>query len=169
MLNRAIAGEFDGATEEEKRRVVEEAIRLSASRAAVVALQPLPLVDSAVITPLQLRMVNGIARIHGCQDQEAGRRILGSLLGSLVRPHLTMAGMKVIMFVPILPDLVAASVAYALTWALGVVCDEFFRADPAPTDEALRARFEELYRRKLELTYSERRDEVKAKIRSVVS
>jgi uncharacterized protein (DUF697 family) len=167
MLDKAIAGDFDSATEEEKGRVVGEAIRLSATRAAVVALQPLPLVDSAVLTPLQLRMVAGIARIRGCRDREPGLRILGRLFESLVTPHLTMAGMKVILFVPILPDLVAASVAYALTWALGEVSDEFFRADRAPTDEELRARFDDLYRRKLELTYRERRDEVKARLRSL--
>jgi uncharacterized protein (DUF697 family) len=167
MLNKAIAGGFDGATVEEQRRLVVETIRLSASRAAVVALQPLPLVDSAVLTPLQLRMVNGIARIRGVRDPEAGRRLLGSLFGSMVRPHLTMAGMKAIPFVPILPDLVAASVAHALTWALGEVSDEFFQANPTPTDDELRGRFDALYHHKLQLTYAERREEVKAKIRSV--
>jgi uncharacterized protein (DUF697 family) len=165
-LNKAIEGGFDGATEVEKTRAVEEAIRVASSGAAILALQPVALVDSAIITPLQIRMVRGIARIRGCRDSGvAVKKIYGSILGGLVGPHLTMAGAKLIPIIPVLPDLVAVSVAYALTHAIGELSDCYFLTSPPPQDHEVRSRFDALYRRRFERTYREKRDEMTAMFR----
>jgi uncharacterized protein (DUF697 family) len=165
LLKKATDGGFDGASEEEKTRVVEETVRMSSSRAALVVLQPLPLVDGALLTPLHRKMVQCIGRVRGHPEQEATDAIFRALLGRLVAPHLTIAGIKCIPFVPVLPDILAMSVAYALTYTLGTVSDDCFRVPALPPPPEIRTRFDAIYRRKLAVTYREKLDEVKAKFR----
>jgi uncharacterized protein (DUF697 family) len=165
LLRKAIDGGFDGATEEEKAGVVEETIRMSSSRAALVVLQPLPLVDGALLMPLHRRMVQCIGRIRGHGEKEATDRIFRALFGRLLTPHLTIAGVKALPFVPVVPDLIAMSVAYALTYTLGAVSDDCFRDPAVPPDCEVRKRFDATYRKKLAATYREKRDEIKARFR----
>jgi uncharacterized protein (DUF697 family) len=149
----------------EKARAVQETIRLSSARAALLALQPLPLVDSPVLTQLQARMVRGIGRIRGRCDPQATREIFRPLHRRLVAPHLTILATKLVPLVPILPDLVAVSVAYALTYTIGELSDDYFRACPALRPPEMRARFDLLYRRRFERTYQEKRNGLLAKLR----
>jgi uncharacterized protein (DUF697 family) len=165
LLKKAIDGGFDGATEAEKAVAVEETIRMSSSRAALVVLQPLPLVDGALLMPLHRKMVQCIGRVRGHPEKEATDAIFRALLGRIVTPHLTIAGIKCIPFVPVLPDIIAMSVAYALTYTLGTVSDDCFRAAAMPEPCEVRKRFDAIYRKSLAVTYREKRDEVKARFR----
>jgi uncharacterized protein (DUF697 family) len=168
VLKKAIDGGFDDASDVEKARAVHEAIRLSSLRAALLALQPLAFVDSPVLTRLQARMVRGIGRIHGRRDHKTAHEILRPLRRRLVVPHLTIAATKLLPMVPVLPDLVAVSVAYALTYTIGELSDDYFRG-PALRPSEMRARFDLLYRRRFEQTYREKRDEMKAMFRRSTS
>jgi uncharacterized protein (DUF697 family) len=160
-LKKAIDGGYDDASDKEKARAVDEAIQMSSSGAAIVALQPISFVDIALITPIQVRMVRGIGRIHGCRDAKAARRIFQPLFGRLIRPHLTIAGVKFIPLVPVLPNLIAVSVAYALTYAVGELSDYYFRTSPALADGDMKVRFDAMYRQRFEHTYRDKRDEIK--------
>jgi uncharacterized protein (DUF697 family) len=153
-LENAVFEDFDvasgEASEEEKNRAVDRAIRTSSARAAVVVLQPVSFVDVATLTPLQKKMVENIGRIRDCGDSDAAAGILRALFGRLVAPHLAIAGVKCIPGVPVLPTLVAASVAYAMTYAIGKVSDDFFCEKPALPARELRARFRAVFRQTFE-------------------
>jgi uncharacterized protein (DUF697 family) len=162
-IRRAFEGGYDGATAEEKVRGVRKLVRLSSATAAALAVQPVPLVDSAVMTPIQHRMVEGVIRIcRGRADEQAQHEIFTALRGDVVAPHVAIAGMKLIPFVPILPDLVAVSIAYALTSAIGEVSIRYCGPGAAMTRAELRGAFAESYRERFERTYRQSRKEVKA-------
>jgi uncharacterized protein (DUF697 family) len=166
LLNGAINGAFDDASETEKSRAVQETIRMSSARAALLTLQPLAFVDGPVLTRLQARMVRGIGRIRGRCDRETLHEIFRPLRRRLIGPHLTIAATKLVPLIPVLPDLVAVSVAYALTYTIGELSDEYFRACPPFRPSEMRARFDLLYRRRFERTYREKREELRAMLRS---
>lgn len=164
VLQRALEGFFDHASDEEKASAVDEMIRISSSRAAMLVLQPIPVLDGALLTPIQQKMVEAIGAIRGVHDKAAVHTLFRTLFRRLVGPHFTIAGVKLIPFVPIVPDLIAMSVAYALTFAIGRVGDLVLQR-PSVTEGEVRAHFDKLYRRTFEATYREKRDELKARLR----
>jgi uncharacterized protein (DUF697 family) len=164
-MKRALAGGFEGMSEEDKTHLVEETIRASSTRAAVLTLQPVAVVDVALLTPLQRRMVEGIAHIRGRPEMEATNEIFRTLSRQLIGPHLAIASAKLVPLVPLLPGLFAVSVAYALTYSLGEFSDGCFLALSSPPPEEMRTSFKAIYRRRFEITYREKRDEMKAMFR----
>jgi uncharacterized protein (DUF697 family) len=144
-LKKALDGCYDDASDDERGRAVEEIIRKSSRSAAVAALQPVSFVDIAVLTPLGMRMARAIARIRGIRDAKVGRAIFRPLVGRLVLPHLIIAGVKFIPAFPVVPDVIASSIAYATTYAIGEVTDGYYRTTPTPSARAVRERFEAVY------------------------
>jgi uncharacterized protein (DUF697 family) len=164
-MRRALAGGFESASEDEKSSLVDETIRASSTRAAVLTLQPVAVVDVALLTPLQRRMVEGIAHIRGRSEAEVTGEIFRALSRPLIGPHVAIASAKLVPFVPLLPGLFAVSVAYALTYALGEFTDAYVRATTPPPPDEMRTSFKAIYRRRFELTYREKREEMKAMFR----
>jgi uncharacterized protein (DUF697 family) len=164
-----VPGVTSGKTERAQARAVEQTIQRYANGAAMAALQPFPFVDGAVITTLQKRMIESIGRIRGFTDKRTSRDVFRALRGRLVRPQLAIAGVKLIPLVPIVPTLVAFSIANALTYALGEVSDDLFRSPTliagAERSAAVRARFDRLYSERFARTYRDKRAELLAKLR----
>jgi uncharacterized protein (DUF697 family) len=165
LLRKACEGGFDGASDVEKDRAVEETIRRSSSVAAILALQPVPFLDTPLVNRIQDEMIGGIGQVRGFATKISSREIRKALSARLIAPHLSMAGAKLIPLVPVVPDLVAASIAYALTYSVGKVSDEFFRDGPPPTTDAIGTRFDVAYRNMFKLTFKQKRNELKLMLR----
>lgn len=165
-LKRARTGEFVRASPGERARAVAELIRTSSSAAAVVALQPIPFVDVATLTPMQRRMVQSIALVHGYALDDAGvRDMFRTFRQRIMASHLTMAAAKLIPLVPVIPTAFAVSVAYALTCALGEASHRYFVARKLIPDEEMKTSLDVIYRDTLERAFRAKRNELRALFR----
>ncbi len=145
-LKRVIEGDFQDATQEERDEVVREVIQVGSVAAAAVAVQPFPLVDILLISPIQIAMVQAIGRVHGhTLDRKSVLEILSTFGASIVAQNVIMAAAK---FVPIGGWIVAISMAYALTYAVGEVSDFYFRQGRGVPQEDLRSMFKKVYKQK---------------------
>lgn len=147
-LKRVLDGNYEGASEAEKTRAVRELVQVCSVAAGAMTIQPLPLLDTALIAPIQIGLVQGIGKIHGYKlDQKSILEILSTFGASLVAQNLIMAAAKLI---PFFGWVFTISMAYALTWAIGEVSDHYFRNDRKVDEHELRAMFERVYKSKKE-------------------
>ncbi|MCA9710980.1 MAG: DUF697 domain-containing protein [Myxococcales bacterium] len=145
-LKRVLEGNYDGASEAEKARAVRELVQVCSVAAGAMTVQPIPLVDTALIAPIQIGLVQGIGKIHGYKlDQKSILEMLSTFGASIVAQNLIMAAAKLI---PFFGWVITISMAYALTWAIGEVSDHYFRNDRKVDEAELRAMFERVYRSK---------------------
>lgn len=144
-IGRVMSGDFAGASDEEKARHVRELIQVCAIAAGAVAVQPIPLLDIALLAPIQIGMVQGIGRIHGYDlDRKSVLEILSTFGASLVAQSVIMTAAKLI---PFFGWAAALSMAYALTYAIGEVSDHYFRTGRGVSQASLREMFDSSYRR----------------------
>ena len=147
-LKRVLDGNYEGASDAEKTRAVRELVQVCSVAAGAMTIQPLPLLDTALIAPIQIGLVQGIGKIHGYKlDRKSILEILSTFGASLVAQNLIMAAAKLI---PFFGWVFTISMAYALTWAIGEVSDHYFRNDRKVDEKELRAMFERIYKAKKE-------------------
>ena len=147
-LRRVLDGNYDDATEAEKARAVRELVQVCSVSAGAMTVQPIPLLDTALITPVQIGLVQGSGKIHGYKrDQKSIIEILSTFGASVVAQNLIMAAAKLI---PFFGWVVTISMAYALTWAIGEVSDHYFRNGRNVDEAELKAMFERIYTTKKE-------------------
>ena len=145
-LKRVLDGDYSEATAEEKSKAVRELVQVCAVAAGAVTIQPIPFVDTALITPIQIGLVQGIGKIHGYKlDKRSILEILSTFGASIVAQNVIMAAAK---FIPFFGWLVTISMAYALTWAIGEVSDHYFRNGRNVDEEELKRMFERVYKAK---------------------
>lgn len=145
-LKRVLDGDYSEATEEEKAKAVRELVQVCAVAAGAVTIQPIPFVDTALIAPIQIGLVQGIGKIHGYKlDKRSILEMLSTFGASLVAQNVIMAAAK---FVPFLGWLVTISMAYAMTWAIGEVSDHYFRNGRNVDEGELKKMFERVYKAK---------------------
>lgn len=145
-LKRVLDGDYDDATEAEKRRAIRELVQVCSVAAGAVTFQPFPLLDTALITPIQIGLVQGIGRIYGhTLDKRSILEILSTFGASIVAQNVIMATAKLI---PFFGWVVTISMAYALTWAIGEVSDHYFKNGRNVDEDELRAMFERVYKAK---------------------
>jgi uncharacterized protein (DUF697 family) len=164
-LERVMAGDFDEATDEERREAVREVIQVCSLASSAVTIQPFPLLDVALITPIQIAMVQGIGRVHGHElDRKSVLEILTTLGTSIVAQNAMMAAAKCI---PVLGWLMTLSMAYALTYAIGEVSDHYFRHGRGVDPDDMRSMFRKVYdEKKAEKERAHRSDsELKRKLK----
>jgi len=156
-LERVLEGDFEDCTDEERNEAVREVITVCSLAASAVTIQPFPLVDIALITPIQIGMVQAIGRVHGHElDRKSVLEILTTLGASIVAQNAMMAAAKCI---PVLGWLMTLSMAYALTYAIGEVSDHYFRQGRGVSPEDMRSMFRKVYdRKKQEKERDHRRD-----------
>jgi uncharacterized protein (DUF697 family) len=120
-------------------------IRNYSIAAAAAAVQPVPLVDLALLTPIQVGMVRAIATVY---DQPLGLRsaleLLGTFGSSLIAQHAVMTAVKL---APGAGLPVAVSVAYAITYAVGEASKLHFQRGPRLSNDGLREVFRRTYRK----------------------
>jgi uncharacterized protein (DUF697 family) len=145
-LRRVMDGDYGSAPQEEKDRAIHDLIQVCAVSAAAVTIQPLPLLDSALMAPIQIGMVQGIGRVHGYTlDKKSIVEILGTFGASIVAQNVIMAAAKLI---PFAGALITMSMAYALTHAIGEVSDHYFRNGRGVPQHELRDMFKRVYEQK---------------------
>ena len=117
---------------------------------------PIPFVDLAAVSGVQLKMVSEISKIYGVPfKKDSGKAVIGSLMG-FVLPHATACGMigSSIKAIPVIGALAGAP-AMAIfcagyAWALGNVFIQHFESggtflnfNPDEVKEFFRLKFEE--------------------------
>ncbi len=146
ILDRVMRGDYADASPEERRDAVHGVIQGCSVAASAVTVQPFPFVDAALITPIQIAMVQAIGRVHGHQlDRKSVLEILSTLGASIVAQNAMMAAAK---FIPFLGWMVTLSMAYALTWAIGEVSDHYFGHGRGVADDEMRSMFDRIYSQK---------------------
>ena len=145
-VRKVLDGAYDDASPEERDEAVSNMVNVCSVAAAAVAIQPIPFLDMALIAPIQIGLVQAVARIYGYHlDKKAVLEVLSAFGASIVAQNVIMAACK---FVPFLGWVVAPSMAFALTWALGEVADHYFRNGRGVPTEELRDMFKKAYKNK---------------------
>ena len=145
-LRRVMDGDYENASQEEKNAAIRDVIQVCSIAAAAVTIQPIPLLDTALISPIQIAMVQAIGRVHGYKlDKKSIIEILGTFGASLVAQNVIMAAAKLI---PFAGALITMSMAYALTWAIGDVSDHYFKNGRGVPQGELRDMFKRVYEQK---------------------
>ncbi len=145
-LKRVMDGDYEDASPEEKTAAVRDVIQVCSVASAAVAWQPIPFMDTLLISPIQIAMVQAIGRIHGFKlDQKSVIEILGTFGASLLAQNVIIAAAK---FVPIGGWIVGMSMAYALTYAIGEVSEHYFRHGRGVPQDDLKDMFKKVYREK---------------------
>jgi uncharacterized protein (DUF697 family) len=106
-------------------------IKKHAMGAAAAGLLPMPLVDIAAVTGIQLNMLSSLAEQYGVPFQEErGKAIVSSLIAGLATPGLGVALGSWIKLVPVVGQFVGAFAvsifASAATYAVGKVFIQHF-------------------------------------------
>jgi uncharacterized protein (DUF697 family) len=133
-------------SDEERDRAASEVIRVGSVVAAAVVIQPIPVLDLALITPIQIAMVKAIGGIYGYTlDWKTAFGIIGAFGASIATQNIVVASAKMVPFAG-LP--VAISVAYAMTHAIGVASKSYFKSGR----KLSRARMRQLFAADFEAT-----------------
>ena len=120
-IRRVLDGDYTDASDEDRQRAVRELVQVCSVAAGAMTIQPFPLLDTALIAPIQIAMVQGIGKIHGHKlDTKSVLEMLSTFGASIVAQNVIMAAAKLI---PFFGWVVTISMAYAMTWAIGEVSD----------------------------------------------
>jgi uncharacterized protein (DUF697 family) len=145
-FERVVTGEYANASDEQKLEAVREVIQVASIAAAAVTIQPFPVVDIALIAPIQIGLVQTIGRIHGyVLDKKSVVEILSSFGAGLVTQGILLSTSKLI---PIVGWLAAIPMAYALTWSVGEVAHYYFKMGRGVSPDELGAMFQKVYHSK---------------------
>jgi len=145
-IARILDGDFDAATPEERQEAVTEVIQVCSVAAGAVAVQPIPLLDVVLITPIQVAMVRAIGRVHGHRlDEKAVIEMISTFGASIVAQNVVMAAAK---FVPFAGWVASIAMAYGLTWAIGDVAAFYFENGRGVAPGDLKSRFRKVYEQK---------------------
>ena len=145
-FDRVLCGDWEGVEDEQKRAAVRDVITVASVASAALSVQPIPLVDLAILAPIHIGMVRAIGAIHGYQlDAKAVLEMLSSLGASLLARAAVLSAVRL---VPFVGWAVAIPMAYATTWSIGEVADHYFRTGRGVGPERMRALFEQCYEAK---------------------
>lgn len=117
----------DGSSE---RREVEALVRQRATLCAAIALEPVPLLDLAIVLPLHLEMVVKIGKIYGFDLSTArAREIALEFSGTVALTYATRtAARSVLKLIPVLGPVLNAPIVFTSTYTLGMLTERYFRA-----------------------------------------
>ena len=133
------------ASELDADRAAARVIRTASIAAAAAAVQPIPLVDLALLTPIQVGMVRTVAALYGHPlGFRSALELLAAFGTSLAAQHAVIAAVKL---APVAGLPVAVSVAYGLTCAIGEASKVHFQQGHGLTNERLREVFRRAYRK----------------------
>ncbi|AWN23423.1 hypothetical protein DKM44_09440 [Deinococcus irradiatisoli] len=120
---------FDIDADKTREENGEEVIRSAALLAGAVAVEPLPFADLLLITPLQLKMVLHIGKIHGFDiSVERAREIVQELGATIAYGMLARQVMRGLakLALPVVGGLITAPAVYGWTYALGRLAERYF-------------------------------------------
>ncbi len=134
----------------EKDMLATEAIKKYSLYSAGAGLIPMPLVDFAAISAIQLTMLKQVSSIYDVPfDADRGRSIVAALIGGLAGTNLGYGLgrnlLKAVPFVgPVLGGLSVSAMGGAVTWAVGRVFMQHFASGGTLLDfdpDAMRQHF----------------------------
>ncbi len=107
-----------------------ELIQQRAMWCAAVSLQPIPLLDTAVIIPTHINLVLDIGKVYGFnitpqRAKEIALELAGTMAVSYATRVATRSALKVI---PVVGWILNAPLVYASTFAVGGLAERYFRA-----------------------------------------
>lgn len=123
VFRRVMRGDVAQVGYNDKIEAVFEVNRACALAAAALTTQPLPLVDFALLVPIQVRMVQAIGKLHGKPMDKGSVRALFDKYGLGIGAQLSLISASKLL--PGFGSLAAPSVAYAMTLAIGELADHF--------------------------------------------
>ena len=145
-LDRILQGDFENASPEERAEAIRDVVNVCSVAAGAVTFQPIPFLDIALVSPIQIAMVQAIGRVYGHRlDQKAIIEMLSTFGASLLAQNAIIAAAK---FIPFAGWVVAISMAYALTYAIGEVADHYFKNGRGVSAEELKSMFDRVYHEK---------------------
>ena len=117
----------DGSHE---RREVEALVRQRAALCAAIALEPVPLLDLAIVLPLHLEMVVKIGKIYSFELSTArAREIVLEFGGAVALTYATRtAARSLLKFIPVLGPVLNAPMVFTSTYTLGMLTERYFLA-----------------------------------------
>lgn len=111
----------ESKSREEKARSIMNYYSMSA---AAVAVQPIPVIDSFLIAPIQISMIIHIGKIHSIKVTKS---IAGGLLSSI---GLSFIGnsifLNIVSIFPGVKQFLGPAIAYSLTFTMGLIVNELF-------------------------------------------
>lgn len=139
FIQRIVAGDFENATPKERDDAVMAIIHASSVTSALVSLIPVPLVES----PVQIMMVRAIGQVYGQQLDEKVVIEVFSVVGSnyLIRQI-------VLRFIPGVSWLINPTRVYAMTWAVGMTAEYYFKHNREVEKEELMRVFKTVLKQK---------------------
>jgi uncharacterized protein (DUF697 family) len=101
--------------------------------AGAAGIIPVPLIDLAAVSGVQLQMLRGISKIYGVPFSEnRGKALIVSLAGSMIQASSSIGAVSLLKGVPVVGTAVSAVVMPALsagaTYAIGMVFVQHFRS-----------------------------------------
>jgi len=143
---RVMHGHFDDATDSEKLAAVRDVTVASSVAAAAIAVQPVPFLDVALLAPIHIAMVQAIGRVHGYKlDTKSVVEMLATFGGSIVTRGVLGSVVKVI---PVFGWAASASMAYAMTYAIGEASHAYFACGRGLSSSELQRLFRSVYEAK---------------------
>jgi len=120
---------------EEKARDI---IKYYAAACAAAAVQPVPIVDSFIIAPIQLTMVIHLGRLH---KRDVKKNVISGILNGVGLSFLgNYIFLTIIGFVPGVKQVVGPAIAFGLTYSAGLVVNELFSSgNMDPTEDQVKA------------------------------
>ena len=96
-IGRVMNGSFEDATEAEKGEAVRDVTTVCSVAAAAVAIQPVPLLDMALLAPIHVAMVQAIGQVHGSKlDRKSVIEILSTFGASIVTRAAVLSAIKIV-------------------------------------------------------------------------
>jgi uncharacterized protein (DUF697 family) len=142
-IARVMHGNFENATDAEKLAAVRDVTVVCSVAAAAVTVQPVPLLDIALLAPVQVTMVQAIGQVHGHKlDAKSVVEVLATFGGTIVTRSILGSVVKVI---PVFGWAASASMAYAMTYAIGEVSHCYFTSGRGLSSSQLRSMFRSVY------------------------
>ncbi len=141
--------------QDSKRQEADTIVRNYAIGSMVPSLLPVPMLDLAVVTGVQLKMLHSLTQIYGVPfKKDLARSAMASLLGGTVALSLARVTSSAIKAVPVVGSLIGAFsmpvVNGASTYAIGKVFEQHFETggtlltfDPVQMREYFKQQFEE--------------------------
>jgi uncharacterized protein (DUF697 family) len=162
-----LQGQLDHATLEERDCVARQVIRRSSRHSSLLTLEPVPFLDTAFFTRAQRRLVRCIARLRGYElDATQAREALSLIRGRMVKPNLIIAASKALTFVPVLPDVLVGTMAYALTGTVGELSDRYFRGGRTMSVAEIQSTFDASFREAWDQARHAKRNEIRTMFRN---
>ncbi len=145
-FRRVMEGDFSERSQAEREQHVRELIQVGSVSAAAVSVQPVPLLDLVLVSPIQIAMVQAIGRVHGHKlTQKSVLEMLSTFGASLLAQNAVMAAGK---FIPPFGWVVSISMSYALTFAIGEVANHYFVHGRGVASGELNDLFKRTYKQK---------------------